>query len=137
MEFRTRYAIRNVPYNYDADDEPTDFHIFEADNMEAINAELIRIGADNEHYSIEEYRVDADGEFYDGSDYDTPNNFRKRTAAQRSVKDICRMAGMSQNAMADRFCIPRRTFGNWCTGTRECPEYTKLMMQELLGLYRR
>ena len=40
MEFRTRYAIRNVPYNYDADDEPTDFHIFEADNMEAINPEL-------------------------------------------------------------------------------------------------
>ena len=99
--------------------------------------ELIRIGADNDHYSIEEYRVDADGEFYDGSDYDTPSNFRKRTAAQRSVKDICRMAGMTQTAMADYFSIPQRTFGNWCTGTRECPEYTKLMMQELLGLYRR
>ena len=81
----------------------------------------------------EEYRVDADGEFYDGSDYDTPSNFRKRTAAQRSVKDICRMAGMTQTAMADYFSIPQRTFGNWCTGTRECPEYTKLMMQELLG----
>ena len=134
---KTMYAIRDVAYDYDMTDEPTDHHIFEADNMEAINAELIRIGADNDHYSIEEYRVDADGEFYDGSDYDTPSNFRKRTAAQISVKDICRMAGMTQTAMADYFSIPQRTFGNWCTGTRECPEYTKLMMQELLGLYRR
>lgn len=130
-------AIRDIPYNYDTDDEPTDFHIFEADNMEAITAELIRIGADDEHYSVEEYTVDEDGEFYEGSDYDTPSNFKKRTAVARSVKDICRMAGMSQNAMADYFSIPRRTFGNWCTETRECPEYTRLMMQEILGLYRR
>lgn len=137
MELKTKYAIRNVPYNYDADDEPADFHIFEADNMEAINAELIRIGADDDHYSVEEYRVDEDGEFYDGSDFDTPSNFRKRTAAQRSVKDICRMAGMTQTAMADYFSIPQRTFGNWCTGERECPMYTKMMMIELLGLPQR
>ena len=104
---KTMYAIRDVAYDYDMTDEPTDHHIFEADNMEDITAELIRIGADNDHYSIEEYRVDADGEFYE------------------------------QTAMADYFSIPQRTFGNWCTGTRECPEYTKLMMQELLGLYRR
>lgn len=134
---RTRYAIRDVPCDYDMDDEPTDHHIYEADNMEAINAELIRIGADDEHYSIEEYTVDSDGEFYAGSDYDAPSNFRKRTAAARSVKQICKMAGMTQTAMADRFYIPQRTFGNWCTESRECPEYTKLMMQELLGLYRR
>ena len=25
----------------------------------------------------------------------------------------------------------------WCTGSRECPVYIRLMMQELLGLYRR
>lgn len=137
MEFRTRYAIRNVPYNYDADDEPTDFHIFEADTMEEISAELIRIGAKDDTHSVEIYTVDEDGEFYDGSDFDTPSNFRKRTAASRSVKDICRMAGMTQTAMADYFSVPQRTFGNWCTGSRECPEYTKLMMQELLGLYRR
>lgn len=131
------YAVRNIPYDYDIENEATDFHIFEADNMEAITAELIRIGADDERYSVEEYRVDEDGEFFDGSDYDTPSNFRKRTASQRSVKDICRMAGMTQTAMADYFSIPQRTFGNWCTGSRECPEYTKLMMQEILGLYRR
>lgn len=137
MELKTRYAIRNVPYNYDDSDEATDFHIFEADTMEEISAELIRIGAKDDTHSVEIYTVDEDGEFYDGSDFDTPSNFRKRTASQRSVKDICKMAGMTQTAMADYFSIPQRTFGNWCTGTRECPEYTKLMMQELLGLYRR
>ena len=88
-------------------------------------------------YTVEEYTVDSDGDFYDGSDYDTVVSFRKRTAAARTVKQICRMARMTQNAMADYFGIPRRTFGNWCTGERECLEYTRLMMQEILGLYRR
>ena len=134
---KTMYAILDVPHNYDFENEDYDHHIYEADTMEDINAELIRIGADDAHYSIEEYTVDSDGEFYSGSDYDTPSNFRKRTAAARSVKQICKMAGMTQTAMADRFYIPQRTFGNWCTEVRECPEYTKLMMQELLGLYRR
>lgn len=137
FEVKKMYAIRDVAYDYDMENEPTDRHIFEADNMEAINEELLRMGADDEHYSVEIYRVDDDGDFYDGSDYDTPSNFRKRTAAARSVKDICKMAGMTQTAMADYFSVPQRTFGNWCTGSRECPEYTKLMMQELLGLYRR
>ena len=131
------YAILDVPYDYDFENESYDHHIFEADNMEAINAELIRIGADDEHYSIEEYRVDEDGEFYDGSDYDTPSSFRRRTALARSVKDICKMAKMTQTAVADYFGIPQRTFGNWCTGVNECPDYTRMMMQELLGLYRR
>lgn len=137
FETKTKYAIRDVPSDYDMDNEDDDHHIFEADDLETINAELVRIGATDEQNSVEEYTVDDDGEFLEGSDYDSPSNFRKRTAAARSVKDICRMAGMSQNAVADRFYIPRRTFGNWCTEVRECPEYTKLMIQELLGLYRR
>lgn len=134
---KTMYAILDVNIHYDFTNDDDDHIVFKSDNMEAITAELIRIGADDERYSVEEYRVDEDDEFFDGSDYDTPSNFRKRTASQRSVKDICKMAGMTQTAMADYFSIPQRTFGNWCTGTRECPEYTKLMMQELLGLYRR
>ena len=190
MELKTRYAILDVPYDHDFEND-TDHRIFEADNMEDITAELIRIGADDEHYSVEEYRVDEDGEFYDGSDFDTPSNFIKCTrernsrilqtclseagnysdqdayvsdlalssiwvidaeeipdgriewlrqvwkAARRTVKDICKDAGMTQNATADYFCIPRRTFGNWCTGERECPIYTRLMMQEILGLFHR
>lgn len=134
---RTRYAILDVAIDYDFENEDFNHYVFEADNMEDITEELIRIGADDEHYTVEEFRADEDSDFFDGSDYDTPSNFIRRTAAARSVKNICKMAGMSQNAMADHFGIPRRTFGNWCTGERECPEYTKMMMQELLGLYER
>ena len=55
----------------------------------------------------------------------------------KSIKEICKIMGMSQNAMADSFSIPRRTFGNWCTGERKCPMYTKVMMIELLSLPQR
>lgn len=61
----------------------------------------------------------------------------RESAEARSVKEICQLAGMTQTAVAERFSIPWRTFSNWCTGTRECPIYTKLMMQEILGLYKR
>ena len=81
---KTMYAVRNVPYNYDDANEPTDLHIFEADNAADITAELIRIDADDKHYSVEIYRVDDDGDFYDGSDYDTPSNFIKCTRERNS-----------------------------------------------------
>lgn len=188
---RTAYAILDAPYDYDLENEATNHHIYESFTTSEIVEELTRIGANDKHYSVEIYRVDDDGNFYDGSDYDTPSNFIKRMrdrdsrilqaclseagnysdqdayvsdlalssiwgdeaeeipegriewlrqvwkAARRTVKDICKDAGMTQNATADYFGIPRRTFGNWCTGERECPEYTKMMMQELLGLYKR
>lgn len=188
---RTTYAILDVPYDYDFENEATDHRIYASFTTSEIVEELIRMGADDKHYSIEIYRVDDDGDYYDGSDYDTPSNFIKRMrekhsrilqtciseagnysdqdayvsdlalssiwgdddeeipegriewlrqvwkAARRTVKDICKDAGMTQNATADHFCIPRRTFGNWCTGERECPVYTWLMMQELLGLFHR
>lgn len=189
---KERFAVLDVPYNYDFNNEDYDHHIFEADTMDEIDAELTRIGANDDSHAIEIYRVDDDGEFFDGSDYDTPSNFHKRVreksdrilrvclseavnysdpdafvsdlalssvwedgetaeipeqrvewlrqiwaAAHRSVKDICKDVGMTQNAVAEHFGIPWRTFSNWCTGARECPMYTKLMIQELLGLYRR
>lgn len=52
----------------------------------------------------------------------------------RSVKDICRDAGLSQRKLAERFCIPYRTVENWCSGVNDCPIYTRLMMQQLLNL---
>ena len=88
MELKTMYAILDVNIHYDFTNDDDDHIIYKADNMEAINAELIRIGADDEHYSIEEYRVDEDGEFYDGSDYDTPSNFRKRNLSTGSGTKI-------------------------------------------------
>ena len=54
-------------------------------------------------------------------------------AVHRSVKDIAAAAGLSQRKLAERFCIPYRTVENWCGGHRECPDYVRLMMQELLG----
>lgn len=61
-------------------------------------------------------------------------------AVHRSVKEIAAEAGISVRAMAIRFCIPIRTAESWCGTTdaaRQCPLYTRLMMQECLGLLSR
>ena len=55
-------------------------------------------------------------------------------AVNRTVREIVSAAGMTQAAFAEAFCIPLRTVENWCTGCRECPLYTRLMMQKCLGL---
>lgn len=72
---------------------------------------------------IPQGRIDALGEIWD--------------ACHRSIKDIASAAGLSVRALAIRFCIPQRTVENWASGARECPIYTRLMMQECLGLLRR
>lgn len=56
-------------------------------------------------------------------------------AVHRSVKDIASEAGISAREMAIRFCIPQRTIENWCMGVNKCPLYTRLMLQESLGIY--
>ena len=61
-------------------------------------------------------------------------------AVHRSIKQIAADAGMSVRAMAIRFCIPQRTAESWCGTTdaaRQCPMYTRLMMQECLGMLTR
>ena len=55
-------------------------------------------------------------------------------AVKRSVKEIAAAGGLSQRGLAERFCIPYRTVEDWCAGKRECPLYTRLMMQEVLGI---
>lgn len=55
-------------------------------------------------------------------------------AVHRPVREIVSAAGMTQTAFAEHFCIPRRTVEDWCRGVRECPLYTRLMMQRILGL---
>lgn len=57
-------------------------------------------------------------------------------AAHRTFKDIARESGLSQRALAQRFCIPLRTAEDWGRGASSCPIYTRLMMQECLGLYK-
>lgn len=56
-------------------------------------------------------------------------------ACTRSVKEIAAAAGLSQRKLAERFNIPYRTVENWCGGQNACPLYTRLMMQECLGLF--
>lgn len=55
-------------------------------------------------------------------------------AVHRPVRDIASAAGLSQRKLAERFLIPYRTMENWCGGVSECPLYTRLMMQQCLGL---
>lgn len=58
-------------------------------------------------------------------------------ASHRSPKDIAKAVSLSQRALADRFCVPQRTMEDWCRGISKCPIYTRLMMQECLGLFAR
>lgn len=50
--------------------------VFKNQYPEYILSELIMLDDDN--YTVEEYMVDDDGEFLEGSDYDTVENFKKR-----------------------------------------------------------
>lgn len=54
--------------------------------------------------------------------------------AHMTVKEICKKANLSQSALADRFCIPRRTVEDWCRGLRTPPDYIRFMMALLLEL---
>lgn len=50
--------------------------VFKNQYPEYILSELIML--DDDDYTVEEYTVDDDGEFLEGSDYDTVDNFKKR-----------------------------------------------------------
>lgn len=54
--------------------------------------------------------------------------------AHITVREIVQHTGLSQVDFAQRFAIPLRTIGNWCTGTSACPPYTRLMLAKLCGL---
>ena len=55
-------------------------------------------------------------------------------ASHRDIKSIAKAAGMSQRALARRFCIPIRTMEEWGRGKNGCALHIRLMMQECLGL---
>nr|DAJ99757.1 MAG TPA: Regulatory protein [Caudoviricetes sp.] len=57
------------------------------------------------------------------------------TAASRTVREIVAAVGMTQAAFAERFCVPRRTVEDWCRGITKCPMYTRLLIQQSLGLF--
>lgn len=82
---------------------------------------LSSMWGDRQEDDIPQYRLSQLGSIYD--------------AVHRSVKDIASAAGISAREMAIRFCIPQRTLENWCMGVNKCPLYTRLMLQESLGIY--
>jgi DNA-binding transcriptional regulator YiaG len=84
---------------------------------------LSSIWEDDPESEIPQERVDYLRQIWDG--------------AHMSVKEICKTVGLTQAGLAQRFCIPKRTVEDWCRGVSKCPDYTRLMMMELLGLIRR
>lgn len=81
---------------------------------------LPTIWGDPEDADIPTDRVEQLGEIWD--------------AYHRSVKEIAAAAGLSCRKLAERFSVPYRTMENWSSGANECPLYTRMMMQECLGL---
>ena len=106
--------------------------------------------AQTEGYEV--YLCDINDEFAANGKKKIAKGFEKRVARGKmdqakadailakittGTKDICKDAGLTQRGLAEFFNIPARTVGNWCTGERTCPEYTRIMMQEILGLVHR
>ena len=58
-------------------------------------------------------------------------------AAHLTIRDIRAHTGLSQAAFASRYCIPRRTVENWESGVRSCPDYLRLLLAQVTGLYTR
>ncbi|MDF2510456.1 MAG: hypothetical protein K0S04_322 [Herbinix sp.] len=51
------------------------------------------------------------------------------------LKDARIKAGLTQQAMSDKFEIPKRTIENWEAETRKCPVYVeKLLLEKLEGI---
>lgn len=106
------------------------FSIFFSEALASPNREayvsdwsLSSIWGDAPDADIPEERIQQLGELWD--------------AAHMSVRDICRRAGITQRALALRFFIPERTVSNWSRNISQCPDYTRLMLLQLTGLYQR
>ena len=83
---KTNYAVLDVPYNYDFSNDVLDHHVYESCDREKIAAELIRMGATDEKYCVEIYKVNEYGEFADGSYCVTPCNFLNTPTAYTDVQ---------------------------------------------------
>lgn len=82
---------------------------------------LSSVWEDEPESAVPADRLEALGNIYD--------------AVHRSIRDIASASGLTQRKLMERFCIPRRTMEDWSTGTRSCPVYTLLLIQESLGIF--
>ena len=79
---KTEYAIINAAIG----DTERDYEVFfRSSNPQEIINNLKANNYDPETTSIEDYTVDDDGEFYEGSNYDTIDNFIKRNGAANEL----------------------------------------------------
>lgn len=58
-------------------------------------------------------------------------------AAHITIKQIRQALGLSQIEFATRFLLSPRTVQNWEYGTTQCPEYVRLLLLQVTGLYTR
>lgn len=56
-------------------------------------------------------------------------------AAHLTIRDIRQHTGLSQAAFATRYCIPTRTLEDWERGVRSCPDYLRLLLAQVTGIY--
>lgn len=57
--------------------------------------------------------------------------------AHVTIRDIRAHTGLTQAAFSIRYCIPRRTLENWESGIRSCPDYVRLLLAQVAGMYSR
>lgn len=87
------------------------------------DAALSSIWGDAPDDEIPEERIQQLGELWD--------------AAHTSIRDICSRLGISQRTLADRYGIPISNIYKWTGDVYKCPDYTRLMLLMLTGLYQR
>lgn len=84
---------------------------------------LSSVWEDREDDGIPPERIDQIGAIWD--------------VAHMTIRQIRAYTGLTQAAFSARFCIPKRTIGNWETGVNECPAYVRLMLAQLTRAYER
>lgn len=139
-----RYEFYKVP-EIDADDgEVTEWHYMaiEAKRSQEPTPRIVQTAVgevsayDDEDAYVSDMMMSViwDEEYVEPSEEWLRQTFK---AVRRSVKDILADSGLRQWELCARFLIPRRTVEDWSRGAASCPIYTRLMMQELLGLWSR
>lgn len=53
-----------------------------------------------------------------------------------SMKDLVKYSKLDMAKFSRRFCIPYRTLQAWCDSTNPCPIYIKIMLGEILKIYK-
>lgn len=80
--------------------------------------------------------IDEEGNLRDDWDDDKLVDYLREvyTASHISVKEIRERVGLTQAALSEATCIPKRSIENWETGKRDCPPYVRLMLAQIAGL---